>query len=305
MFKKTLLISIAIAFLAAILVYGTAKAATITPGPLVITYDGDEALFSEGNIEPGDKISRTVAVRNNGTVNHNFAIATRNVSGELASKILLSAIENNNVIWTQTIAELEGLATVSKFVTALNPGQTKQIVFEAEFPSSSGNDVAGKSVSFDIIYGTEEPEPTGLAASSFSFRRLFATASPVESATISPSPTTTPEPTATPFDGAVKGESTESNHKLNPLYLLLIPAGVVLSAVLMPEFAFTAGMAVVAGAATYILGSESTGPMATRDFIILLIVEVILLAILCYFFFKHENKVSRKIRGHKHRLRLR
>jgi hypothetical protein len=295
MFKKTILFFAAIALTC--FVSGSAKAATITPGPLVISYDGDGALFSESNIEPGDRVSKTLTITNNGRVNHNFAIATQNVSGDLADKMVLSAIEDGNVIWANTITELANLETQSKFITSLNPNETKQIVIEADFASSNGNDAAGKNVTFDIVYGTEEAEPAARTFSIFSTNQA-GTTTPTASVTVSA------VASVTPVSGEVKGEETESNG-LNPWYLVIAPAAFVASLIFLPEFIIAGSLTAIGGGATYILGYSSSGWMDKTLFYSILIVELIVLIILAYYMFHHDNRASRRIKGYKHRLRIR
>lgn len=295
MFKKIILLSAAIVL--ACLISSSVKAATITPGPLVISYDGDGALFSENNITPGSKVTKTLTITNNGSVNHNFAIATQNVTGDLADKLSISAIEDGNVIWTNTILELANLETQSKFITSVNPGETKQVSLEADFASSNGNEAAGKNVSFDIVYGTEEAEPVARTFGIFSTNQTaVATPTPTSSASVTAS--------ATSGTGEVKGEETESNG-LNPWYLIIAPAAFVASLVFLPEFIVAGGLTAIGGGATYILGYTSSGWMDKTLFYSILIVEIIVLILLAYYMFHHDNRASRRIKGYKHRLRIR
>lgn len=276
-----------------------AKAITLTPGPLTVSYEGDGSLFSETNLEPGDRISKDLTITNNGTINHNFAIATNNISGELASSITISAKEELNIIWTKTIAELENIDNTSFFITNLAPNQTKQITLIAEFPIDKDNQHANKNVNFNIVFGSEESEPTRGFLSAFSARPSSTpTVSPTPSNTISPTPTVTPA-------GEVKGESTDESSGLNPWLLLVVPAAVVLTAFLLPEFLIAGPMAAVTGGATYVLGFRSTGSMSSGLFYLLLIVEIIIFIVLTYFLLHHDNRASRKIKSHKHRFRLR
>lgn len=277
----------------------SAKAITLTPGPLTVAYEGDGSLFSQSNLEPGDSISKNLTVTNNGTINHNFAIATNNISGELASSITISAKEGSNIIWTKTIAELENIDNASFFITNLAPNQTKQITLIAEFSTDKDNQHANKTVDFSIVFGSEESEPTRGLLSAFSAR-------PSSTPTVSPTPSTTVSPISTVTStGEVKGESTDESTGLNPWLLLVVPAAVVLTAFLLPEFLIAGPMAAVTGGATYVLGFRSTGSMPSGLFYLLLIVEIISFIVLTYFLLHHDNRASRKIRSHRHRFRLR
>lgn len=282
-----------------------AQAADIVSGPLTISYDGTGSVFAESGLAPGQTVSKNLTVQNKGTVAHSFAIATKNVTGDLAQSIYIEPVYAGSKIFSKTIEELSSLSTGSqRIVDSIPAGTTVNVDLAARFDTGGGNALQDQTVSFDIVFGTEESEP--VVRTSLLRTRLLATQTATVTSTVTASaePSITPTLTAT-SEGQVKGESTENGHGFNPWYLAIIPAGVLLSAVFLPEFAFTAGMAVVAGGATYVLGSESKGVMASKDFIILLVALVAVFLVLCYFFFKHENKVSRRIRGHKHRLRLR
>lgn len=282
-----------------------ARAASVVSGPLTITYDGSGSVFSESGLAPGQTVSKNLSVQNSGTVAHSFAIATKNVTGDLANSIYIEPVYAGSKVFSKTIQELSSLSSESqRIVDSIPAGTTVSVDLAARFDTGGGNTLQNQTVSFDMVFGTEESEP--VVRASLLRTRLLATqtAAVTSTATTSPEISATATTTAT-GEGQVKGKSSENESGFNPWYLAIIPIGVVLSAVLLPEFAFTAGMAIVAGGATYVLGSESTGPMPTKLFVFLLIALVVVFFVLCYFFFKHENEVSRRIRGHKHRFRLR
>jgi len=293
MLKKITVLSYS--FVLLMLVSSRADAATLTAGPLTITYSGSGSIFSESNLSPGDSIRREVTIKNNGTIAHNFAIATKNVSGELGSVIAISAIEGSATLWTNTLQELQSVSTASKFVTRLSSGQTKMIAFVANFPSSADASVAGKNVTFDIIYGTEESEPVARGFSIFSTN---------PSPTVTPSETPTVSVSVSP-DGEVKGESTsEDSSGLDPWFLVIAPAAVIASVVFWPEFIFAGGTAIVSGGLTYVLGYSSSGNMNPMVFYTILIFEMLAMILIAYFILHHDNRASRKIKAYHHRLRI-
>jgi len=296
--KKIIILSIAL--FAACLISAKASAATLTPGPLTITYSAEGSIFSESNLSPGDKVIKDLTVTNNGRISHNFAIATRNVSGDLGSIITLSAVEAGNTVWTNTLTELQDLPTVSKFITSLNPGQTKTISLEANFPDSAVSNLAGKNVTFDIVYGTEEAEPVVRTLGIFTSNPpVTQPVAPSESATVSATASSTPE-------GEVKGETTGQDESgIDPWFLIIAPAAVLAAFVFLPEFAFAGGLAAISGGAAYVLGYTSSGTMDPTTFYIILGAEIITLLVLAYFMLHHDNRASRRIRGYHHRLRIR
>lgn len=285
---------------------------------LTVSYNWSGPIFSEVSYAPGSSVRKTIEVTNNGSVAHSFSIATRNVAGEVSKKMLLSVYINGDERLSRTIYDLaQDSPDQSHLVySAIPAGGSISVDLDVLFLADAGNEYQGKQVSFDFVFGSEEGEdqPSGestaisaqsITASSLLSGPLFAFA-PLDS-TLSP----TPEPSLSPIvsednKGRVEGESSSKGVlRWNPWYLLVAPAGVAVSAIFLPEFGFTALMTAAYGGASYILGSKSMGDMATRTFVIILICEIISLFVLCYLLLKHENKVSKKIRSHKHRLRLR
>jgi len=278
----------------------TVSAASLTAGPLSISYDGDGPVFSEIKFSPGGTVGKTLTVTNNGTVAHSFALATQNVSGDMASSIYIEPVYDSSQIFSKTVIELANLENQSEtVVSSIAPGNTVSVDLQARFVEESENDLQNQTMSFDFVFGTEEAEPTlgvtGLTLTTF--------VSPTATPAASPSATVSPSATATVI-GEVQGEAT-TGHDLNPYYLLLVPAAAALAILFLPEFVFVALLSAVAGGATYVLGYSSLGNMPATLFYTLAAVELVLIIIICYFLLHHDNRASRKIRSHRHRLRIR
>ena len=314
MFKKVInVLPVVIGLVIFVFSFGTAFAGNSSAGPIAVSYDGDGPLFSENNISPSQDFVKTLTIKNTGSVNHSFAIATKNVVGDLSGNIFLKPSVLGEQIWSVSVSDLSNLPTQSKTViSSIEPGQTVYVELKAEFQQTSNNSYQNKNVTFDIVYGTEEVEPiptssattttlTGLISTVRSFFNAIGTTStPAPSSTPSLSANATTSPT-----GEVKGEQTSSDSGLNPWYLVIAPAAVIASFIFLPEFAFAGGMAAISGGATYILGYTSKGDMDPTTFYIILIIEIITLIVLTYFMLHHDNRASRKIKGYHHRLRIR
>jgi len=294
------LLTLLVASIAVVLVVANvASAATITPGPLTITYDGDGAVFAEVNFSPGNTVSKALTVTNNGTVAHSFALATQNVSGDLAGNIYIEPVYEGSQVFSKSVYDLANLATESEtVVSSISPGATVAVDLRARFDTETGDDLQGKTVSFDFVFGTEEAEPAPVGA----FATLgttfgVPTPTPTASATVSASVTSSP--------GEVRGEQTQNANDINPYYLLIAPVIALLGAVFLPEFALVAAASLVGGGAAYVLGSRSMGSMPLGMFIALVILEVLALLFISYFLLRHNNRASRKVRGYHHRFRIR
>jgi len=188
------------------------RAATITPGPLSISYTGDQ-LFNETNIAPGDIFVKDVSVRNTGTLPHSFSISVTNVSGDLANIIQIEPRENGAAIWNETLAGLGALSNQSKVVLAsIDPGATRNLQFAAIFPATSGNEYQGQSATnFNFVFGNESTDQS--EPSSFSSPRTRSLGQSIISAiTYNPPANDTaqaqPDQTNPNQDGTAKGATT-------------------------------------------------------------------------------------------------
>lgn len=287
---------------------------------LTISYDWSGPIFSEVSFAPGSSVKKTVEVTNNGSEPHSFSIATKNVRGEVSKKMLLSVYVDGEEKLSKTIHDLIQTTSDQSYLiySGIPSGGSISADFNVLFLADTGNEYQNKQVSFDFVFGSEEGGgqdqffEESIASSNQSTIALSLLRSPLPVlATLNSISSQSPEPSSPAISqnetvGRVEGESSSKGIlRWNPWYLLVAPAGVAVSAIFLPEFGFTALMTVAYGGATYVLGSRSVGDMTTKIFIIILVSEIILLFILCYLFLKHENRVSRKIRSHKHRLRLR
>lgn len=243
------------------------SATTKTAGPLEVSYQGD-TVFAETNLSPGATVEKTLSVKNNGSVNHSFAIATDNVSGELADNILLSPMVGGTVVWTKTINELSKLPEESLTVLDnIGAGQTAEVVLKAEFPNTSNNDYQGKDLGFDIIFGTQEAEPLAGDLSIASLGRGAVSSAPAESKG---------EDLKTKGTDNGQGDKSASSQGQNKWLLLIVPGVALVSlAVFANTWQRNIGLPLVAGSSAYLLSQYVHGDMSNKTFWIFLGTETV------------------------------
>ena len=228
MFKKSLKqlgvvrILLLASFVVGLLFFGSyvlnVSAETKNAGPLEISYDGDK-LFEELNIAPGFEKTKTISVKNNGSVAHSFAIAVSGVSGDLADVIMIMPKISGVSLWSNamSLSELVSLSDGSQTVIgSILPGETKAIDLTASMNSSAGNDYQGKSTStFSFIVGDQEPEPgaptppggTGGGTVLGTGTKLAQGVGETLGVSASPSPSVSPSPSPS---GSVEGEKDKN-----------------------------------------------------------------------------------------------
>jgi len=182
---------------------------------LQITYTGSGPIFSELNLAPGDVVDKNLQVKNIGTIGHSFAIATQNVvpssvTYNLADKITIEAFVNGSVTpaWTETILSLSTIPSGSKVIVSnIDPDDTVDVDLRATLDTSTDNNYQSAGVAFDVVFGTEEAEPTATATGTVSATATTtttttatttATQTVTSTATVSPLATNTPTQTVVP-----------------------------------------------------------------------------------------------------------
>lgn len=279
-----------------------AKAEVISTGPLSVEYEGSGPVFSQPNIAPGGEFVKTLSITNNGLANHSFALATTNISnisGDLADSIKITPKIHGVEVWAMTITELSSIPEQSKTVVPLIlPGETVAVDLIARFNSSSGNNLQGKQVSFDFIFGTQEAEPSAgtdsgtTGAGEITFTTLeggllgISAPTPEGLASAVGSPTTTADD-----EGEVLGsqvtQSEEPRQGLNGLLLLIPAATLLLSVPFVSPGARNAVLPTLGAGATAVLSFFTKGNMPHNIFWAILIAEVILILVLDYFIVKN------------------
>lgn len=112
------------------------------------------------NLAPGDKETSILKIANNGNLDFNYSVSSRQESGdlELFNEITLSVYDSQGKLYEGSLGGLSAfpLGTIVK-------AESKSLTFTAELPLETGNDAQGKStsVAFDFTaISHEEQIPT-------------------------------------------------------------------------------------------------------------------------------------------------
>jgi hypothetical protein len=249
-------------------------------------------------------------VVNNGSVSHSFALATKNVNGKLADKLYLKPKVGGSEVWSKTVEELSKIPAESQTViSSINPKQTVVVDLKAELDSSANNDYQAGSVSFDLIIGTQEVEPTptattsattgGITASSTEktgvlgrVRSFFDGSTVLPTATLSSSATASVIPEVKGAEtGEVDGASSDFFAKNKNWLLLLITPIVAAIALMIPTMGTTVGMAIplAGGVIALVLSYFISGNLKAYIFWIILGSEVVLTVGMNYILLKRDR----------------
>lgn len=127
-------------------------------GDLTVTFPSSP-FFSQTNMAPGDNVTKSFTVQNNGTVPRLVAVRAHNVMRnplgppDLDDVLTLKIKEGATTLHTFSFLKdfLNDADGVS--LSILGPGDSTTYTFEVAFPSSAGNEFQGKSVQFDLTVG--------------------------------------------------------------------------------------------------------------------------------------------------------
>ncbi|WP_066315645.1 hypothetical protein [Bacillus sp. FJAT-29814] len=113
------------------------------------------------NLAPGDKKTSVLRVLNNGNLDFNYSVSSRQESGDLSlyNQILLTIIDGQGKLYEGPLAGLSqfALGTIAKT-------DGRELTFTAQLPLTTGNEAQGKTttIAFDFsAIGHEEQIPIG------------------------------------------------------------------------------------------------------------------------------------------------
>ncbi|MDN3016816.1 hypothetical protein PH210_11475 [Paenibacillus sp. BSR1-1] len=120
-----------------------------------------EGFLIAENMAPGDKKTSILKVNNNGNLDFNYSVSSRQESGDvdLYNKILLKVSDSDGRLYEGT---LKGFLSFP--LGTIEIGGNDSLTFTAELPIDTGNELQGKStkVAFDFsAIGHEEQIPIG------------------------------------------------------------------------------------------------------------------------------------------------
>jgi hypothetical protein len=161
-FKFISLLTIPLVLLLVILLEfrGTQVGATEYYNIDIATTPANGFLIAE-NMAPGDKKTSILNVTNNGNLDFNYSVSSRQIDGDvdLFNQILLKVNSSNGHLYEGTLSSFLNfpLGTIAI-------GKSSSLTFIAELPLKTGNEAQGKSfkVAFDFLaIGHEEQIPIG------------------------------------------------------------------------------------------------------------------------------------------------
>jgi hypothetical protein len=124
---------------------------------LAVTFE-QTPLFSELEVKPGDMVTRTVLVTNNGSENHTVITTTQNVDNTdafgdaLDLDIDFGVVNKFSNTFTNFFAESELVLGI------LLPGQSVILSYSVGVNPSAGNVYQGTEMTFDLLVGFQEGE---------------------------------------------------------------------------------------------------------------------------------------------------
>ena len=151
----------------------TSSGNTFTAGTLDLKVNGLDdplpAFFEVSNVKPGDSGSKTIALKNDGTIEGIAKIHIKNVAntegenpepetdkdepGDLGKYLVLKIWYDADLIVTDEVNDLNSVITT---LGALGAGLTRNVKIDWELPSGVGNDILGDKVTFDIEFILEQ-----------------------------------------------------------------------------------------------------------------------------------------------------
>jgi hypothetical protein len=110
-----------------------------------IKIDAVGPLFTADNMAPGDNLSSSIKVRNQGNYSFTFSVTTHKESGDdmMFEGLDMEITDGENTSLYR--GKMNDLVQIS--MGSVSPGTERELVLIVSFPEESGNDYQGKSVS--------------------------------------------------------------------------------------------------------------------------------------------------------------
>ncbi|NCN52640.1 hypothetical protein GW943_02410 [Candidatus Parcubacteria bacterium] len=142
-------ILLTLAFLALAFMPVAAEAATLS-----VVFE-QTPLFSNSNVTPGDSVSRTVVVTNNGTEIENVYVSIDKASNNGLADVMELSITDSSPTSYFNDTFINFFAATPVSLGTLGAGATRTYTFTASLDSSTGNAYQKSSMGFDLIVGFE------------------------------------------------------------------------------------------------------------------------------------------------------
>ncbi|WP_179298754.1 TasA family protein [Evansella halocellulosilytica] len=128
-----------------------------------ISTSPESVLFDVANLKPGDTITRTLTVKNNGNMEYYYHSKVNQTGGsdKLFRQFELSVFDSDGILFEGNLAQFGGFEP-----RYLDIGDEDEITFVAEFPWESGNEFQGLKTEFEIVLwaDAESVQPTDPSA---------------------------------------------------------------------------------------------------------------------------------------------
>ena len=118
-------------------------------------------IFQVNNMKPGDSDSKPVDVLNNGSIPYQIAVKGVRTGGTGSNPVLDTGLkitikQGTTKKYEKTLGDFftESGQPNGILLDIVNPSQDLPYNFQVDFPSTSGNGYQGKSVIFDLTFGT-------------------------------------------------------------------------------------------------------------------------------------------------------
>ncbi|MCA9389785.1 hypothetical protein KC571_00085 [candidate division WWE3 bacterium] len=132
------------------------------------TFVGNNQLFDEASLVPGDETSRILLAENNLAIPISVSVVVDVTdAGGLEDVILIETTDSASSVLKEfsSLRELENSGVI--YLSQIQPGQSENYTFAAKFASFHGNEYQQKSVGFDIHFQiTDASSNTPLVLSS-------------------------------------------------------------------------------------------------------------------------------------------
>jgi len=128
--------------------------ATVHAANLEVDFEADP-LFSEVNFLPGNEVTRTVEVTNNSESEQDIIMEAINAVDDdgLGDALELVITEGETTLYDDMLSDFLRAGEVS--LSSLSSGDSKTYTFGVTFDDTTGNDVMGAGLSFDLCVGFE------------------------------------------------------------------------------------------------------------------------------------------------------
>jgi len=147
-----ILVFIGIAF------YPVGNTAALENDPVIdITTIPTNRLFHVSNLAPGDIITKTIKIKNDGNIDFHYKITVKHETGseKLYNQLLLTVMDENEVVYDGKLSKFFDFPL--RYLSALHQEDLK---LKVTFPKVSGNDYQGMETSMILRFTAESDSPS-------------------------------------------------------------------------------------------------------------------------------------------------